>query len=505
MTLLVPSPLMSGSAALVTGTLGQYAIYDEIGVGGMAAVHIGRLTGPANFARIVAIKRLHAHLARQPEFVTMFLDEARVAARVRHPNVVATLDLVAGAAQPYLVMEYVRGESVARLQAATHERRERIPPAIACAIAAGVLHGLQAAHEATNERGELLGIVHRDVSPQNVMVGVDGVSRVLDFGVAKAAGRLQTTGESRLKGKLAYTAPELVRGEAISRAADIYSAAVVLWEMLAGERLFAGDNEANVLERVLFADVAPPGDRARGVPPSLDAVVLRGLARDPAQRFPTAREMARAIEGAIPLAGAAEVGEWAEGLARGSLLERARKVARIESGAAPPVDDGPSQGLDLSGFDAFDPRGAAGATDVEPALRVRGPAVPQRWGRRRVLVASAVLGAALLALVARRGSVAGRASGPGTGAPPRGAERERGALPALASSGPAVPSPPIEQPPPPAAAAQVPLVHRPPPVAAPGVASAPRLRPSPTPAKASCDPPWSVDAEGVKTYKLECL
>src|ERR1035438_3265712 len=229
MTLLVPSPLMSGSAALVTGTLGQYAIYDEIGVGGMAAVHIGRLTGPANFARIVAIKRLHAHLARQPEFVTMFLDEARVAARVRHPNVVATLDIVAGAAQPYLVMEYVRGESVARLQAATHERREGIPPAIACAIAAGVLHGLQAVDRPRVERGELLGIVHRDVSPQNVLVGVDGVARVLDFGIAKAIGRATTTRNGQIKGKLGYMAPEGFQGGEVNSKYDIYSAAVVLW------------------------------------------------------------------------------------------------------------------------------------------------------------------------------------------------------------------------------------------------------------------------------------
>ena len=190
MTPRVSSPRMGPSAAVATGTLGRYAIYEEIGVGGMATVHLGRLTGPANFARTVAVKRLHAHLTSQPEFVTMFLDEARTAARVRHPNVVATLDIVATSTstQPYLVMEYVQGESLARLQAAARERHERVPMTIACSIAVGVLRGLQAAHEATNELGESLGIVHRDVSPQNVMVGVDGVARVLDFGVAKAAG-----------------------------------------------------------------------------------------------------------------------------------------------------------------------------------------------------------------------------------------------------------------------------------------------------------------------------
>ena len=331
---------MVESPASANGTLGRYAIYEEIGAGGMATVHLGRLTGPANFARTVAIKRLHAHLARQPEFVTMFLDEARLAARVRHRNVVATLDIVTASVQPYLVMEYVQGESLARLQSAARQRGERIPPAVACSIVAGILHGLHAAHEATNERGETLGIVHRDVSPQNVMVGVDGVARVLDFGVAKAAGRLQTTREGRLKGKLAYTAPELVRGTAIARTADVYSAAVVLWEMLAGDRLFAGDNEANILERVLFADVGPPSRGAKDVPPELDAIVLQALARNPARRFATAREMARAIESTIPIASPSEVGDWVETLAQQSLLERAEKTARIEGGAATPIDDG---------------------------------------------------------------------------------------------------------------------------------------------------------------------
>lgn len=468
---------MGDSAAVATGTLGRYAIYEEIGAGGMATVHIGRLTGPANFARTVAIKRLHAHLARQPEFVTMFLDEARVAARVRHPNVVTTLDVVATSALPYLVMEYVQGESLACLQAAARERRERIPPRIACAIAVGLLHGLQAAHEATGERGELLGIVHRDVSPQNVLIGADGVARVLDFGVAKAAGRLQTTRESRLKGKLAYTAPELVRGTPISRAADIYSAGVVLWEMLAGQRLFAGDNEANVLERVLFADVAAPSHGARDIPPLLDAIALQALARDPAHRFTTARAMARAIEAAIPLASAAEVGEWVEALARDSLLDRAGKVARVESGAAVPIDEGRSR-----------PSG-------------RRP----RAARQGALVVCAIIGAGTLAWLARRGLPASRATtwssesvshagAPDSGEPPPSALPPPG-MANVASS--------IEANPAPAAPPTVPVARRLAPAASLSTAL-PRPRPL-LPTKNDCEPPWIVDADGVKKYKVECL
>jgi serine/threonine-protein kinase len=173
----------------------------------MATVHFGRLLGVVGFSKTVAIKRLHPHLARDPEFVSMFLDEARLAARVRHPNVVSTLDVVALEGELFLVMEYIQGESLRQLGRSASEASTRIPPPIAATILVGVLHGLHAAHDAVNERGEPLGIVHRDVSPQNILVGIDGVPRVFDFGVAKAAGRLQSTHEGQLKGKLAYMSP----------------------------------------------------------------------------------------------------------------------------------------------------------------------------------------------------------------------------------------------------------------------------------------------------------
>jgi hypothetical protein len=522
MTPLVSSYGMGGSASVASGTPGRYAIYDEIGAGGMATVHIGRLAGPVNFARTVAVKRLHPHLARQPEFMTMFLDEARVAARVRHPNVVTTLDIVATSTQPYLVMEYVQGESLARLQAAARQRGERIPIPVACAIAVGMLHGLHAAHEATNERGDLLGIVHRDVSPHNVMVGVDGVARVLDFGVAKAAGRLQTTRDSRLKGKLAYTAPELVRGKTIARAADVYSAGVVLWEMLAGAWLFAGDNEANVLERVLFAEVAPPSRRAGDVPPSLDAIVLQALARDPARRFTTARAMARALEAAVPLASAAEVGEWVESLARESLLERARKVAWIESGAATPVDDGTSGGPYAGNAAASGPPGAAGAagpqgvsTGDESMSELPSPS-PRYAARRAALVVCAVAAGAL-ALLGRRWVQTGPTTarpGDSTGTVYRAPVERAAAPPALDAiattvapvlgTGTIAVRPTIDAGPTPAASPSMTVGHTPARAAPPTL---PPSRPRPTrPApRASCDPPWILDAEGVKQYKLECL
>jgi serine/threonine-protein kinase len=190
--------------------IGRYALFDRIAAGGMASVHLGRLFGEGGFTRTVAIKRLHAQLALDPDFASMLLDEARLCARIHHPNVVATLDVVSAEAELFLVMEYVVGESLVHLLRASEASPDRASPALVASVMSGVLHGLHAAHEATSDRGELLGIVHRDVSPHNVLVGVDGVARVLDFGVAKALGRVHTTEEGTLKGKVSYMAPEQI-------------------------------------------------------------------------------------------------------------------------------------------------------------------------------------------------------------------------------------------------------------------------------------------------------
>ena len=230
--------------APVTGPerlIGRYALFGEIASGGMATVHFGRLLGPVGFARTVAVKRLHPQFARDPEFVSMFLDEARVAARIQHPNVVATIDVVALEGELFLVMEYVLGETFSKLLRSARNRGQRVPLRVVTALLAGSLHGLHAAHEAKNEHGEPLGIVHRDVSPQNVIVGIDGVARVLDFGVAKAVGRLQSTREGQLKGKLSYMAPEQIRSGQVDRRTDIYAASIMLWEALVGKRLYDGE------------------------------------------------------------------------------------------------------------------------------------------------------------------------------------------------------------------------------------------------------------------------
>ncbi|MBX3228986.1 MAG: serine/threonine protein kinase [Labilithrix sp.] len=317
----------------------------------MATVHLGRLLGPVGFSRTVAIKRLHAQFASDPEFVSMFLDEARLAARIRHPNVVPTIDVVATSGELFLVMDYVPGESIARLMRVLRERQQTIPLRILSAVMAGALHGLHAAHEAKDERGHPLGIVHRDVSPQNVLLGTDGSPRVLDFGVAKAAGRVQTTREGQIKGKLSYMPPEQLRGSAVSRQTDIYAAGVMLWELLTGQRLFTGDNEGVVVAKVLEGRVDAPSqvlmrnrrmtvaDQTMRQLEALDATILKALAMQPESRHTTAREMAIEIERKLPPATASECADWLESIARDVLASRAAMIAEIESSGSHVVDE----------------------------------------------------------------------------------------------------------------------------------------------------------------------
>jgi DNA-directed RNA polymerase specialized sigma24 family protein len=297
----------------------------------MATVHYGRLLGSAGFSRTVAIKRLHARLAKDPDFVSMFLDEARLASRIRHPNVVPTLDVAALEGELLLVMDYVPGEPLSRLLRAARKQKRPVPLDVVSAMLCSTLHGLHAAHEATSEGGDPLHLVHRDVSPQNLLVGADGVARVIDFGVAKAAGRVSQTREGEIKGKLAYMAPEQLCGDPVDRKTDVFAAGTVLWETLTLERLFHGDAEATIVNNVLDLTIEPPSARAPGLPKALDDLTLRALDRDPDKRFESARSMALALEAAIPMASPTRVTEWVEGLVGDTLAQRAGVVAQIES------------------------------------------------------------------------------------------------------------------------------------------------------------------------------
>lgn len=311
--------------------VGRYAIYGEVASGGMATVHFGRLVGQVGFSRTVAIKRLHPQFAKDPDFVSMFVDEARLAARIQHPNVVPTLDIVAVDDELFLVMDYVQGEAFSKLIRAARRQNIPVPIRIAMSVMAGALHGLHAAHEAKSERGQPLGIVHRDVSPQNILVGTDGVARVLDFGVAKAAMRATSTRDGQMKGKISYMAPEQMRGKGVDRRTDVFAAGIVLWEALTGRRLFDGNDPGEVLTKLLEVQVPLPTSVEPSLPPEADTLVMRALQRDMDNRYASAREFAIALENSGHVALPREVGEWVEAIGGDSLNKRAEQVAEIES------------------------------------------------------------------------------------------------------------------------------------------------------------------------------
>ena len=282
----------------------------------MATVYLGRMRRPMGFARLVAIKCMHPQYAKDPSFATMFVDEARLTARLRHPNIVPTLDIVADGGHLLIVMEYVDGESLSGLLKLVREANDRIPVVVACAIIHDLLLGLHEAHEAKDDDGQPLSIIHRDVSPQNVVIGLDGLARVLDFGVAKARSRVHHSNEGEIKGKIPYMPPEQLFGESVDHRVDIYGAGVLFWEALTGKRLFDGGNEEILVKRIDEGALTPPSALATGISPELDAIVMRALSKTADGRFSTALEMAEAITKVVPLPPRTEISAWIKRFAK---------------------------------------------------------------------------------------------------------------------------------------------------------------------------------------------
>jgi eukaryotic-like serine/threonine-protein kinase len=489
----------------------------------MATVHLGRVLGAAGFTRIVAIKRLLPQFASEPDFESMFVEEAQLAARIRHPNVVPTIDVVSSDGELLLVMEYVHGEALGRL--ATQARTSGgVPRAIALAVVCDALHGLHAAHEAKDRQGKPLGIVHRDVSPQNVIVGVDGVARVIDFGIAKAQSSLNTTQEGFVRGKMAYMAPEQVSGEPLTRRTDVYPMGVILWELLVGDRLFPGGTRPELLQKVA-GEVPRPRSRVPSIPERLDALVMHALAPKPADRFADAGEMARALEALGPVAPRSEVAAWVEATAREALDMRAQLVAAVEaegrsvpppapdvSLVAPPDRSAPfAIGTPRPG----DPLPPAAPVPTLPATTTHEPGANGALQTARMppvwqLVAAGTAIAALLGLGLGFTLKKPVPPSPAAPTPVAAAPRE----PAPVAAAPREPAP-ARQNPVPAPSAAAPAA----PVTAATTATAPstaatsarepvRTKPAPRATKPKgkdCNPPYTIDANGRRRYKAECF
>jgi serine/threonine protein kinase len=285
--------------------LDRYEILARLAAGGMATVYVARVQAVAGFERLVAIKVLHQNLAHEDEFIRMFLDEARLAASIRHPNVVSTIDISdskeAGCGY-FIVMEYIEGDHLGALLAGAHKSDERLALPVALRIVADALGGLGAAHALCDDTGKSLQLVHRDVSPHNILVGRDGVVRLTDFGVAKAEDRLTHTRDGQVKGKLAYMAPEQASSGATDARSDLFSMGVILWECVTGQRLFRAETTAATLHKLMHAPIALPSSIDPALAP-LDPLLAKALAREPAERFQNAEELVRAIEEIAPAVG----------------------------------------------------------------------------------------------------------------------------------------------------------------------------------------------------------
>jgi eukaryotic-like serine/threonine-protein kinase len=464
--------------------VGRYVVCDEIASGGMATVHYGRVLGEAGFSRIVAVKRLHETYAKDPDFTAMFMDEARIAARIQHPNVVSTLDVVSSDGVLLLVMEYLHGEALSKLLRFADRDGEPVPLDIASAILCDALHGLHAAHEATNEAGEPLHLVHRDVSPQNLLVGAEGITRVVDFGIAKAVGQVHTTREGQLKGKIAYMAPEQLAAGAVDRRADVYAAGVILWETLSRRSLFAAANEVITLRNVLEREVEPPSAFRSDVTRALDDVVMRALSRTSAARFATARDMAQALEAAVVVASPRRVAEWVETLAGDRLTQRKRRLVELERAPVPPEI-------------VTSPQIATSAAISVPAEPPRSKSRAWIMAVVAVLIVAAGFGARTLA-----GSDASATTAPAAVSPPSAAPVAPAATPTSGAPEPTRAS--VEAPPAASATARAEVAPSAAPEAARGKS---RRRPETKPsaaASANCAVRSYVDADGITQFRREC-
>jgi serine/threonine-protein kinase len=476
---------------------GRYALYDALGAGAAASVYLGVSRGPPVVP--VAIKRLHDGVAREAAAVNRLLDEVRLARHVVHPNVVRVLDFVSDGVEMLAVMEYVHGEPLSRLLTGARSHMAGGP-------SGGLAVPLDVVRTILDSDGKPLGMVHRDVTPENVLVGVDGIARLMDFGIAKAEGRLHATRDGGVKGKIAYLAPEQVGGD-VTRRSDLYAAGLVLWEMLVGERALEGDNEAAVLVQALDPKIPPPSSRARGISSELDAVVMRALCIDPNGRFATAAELAEALGSALGgTVDHAAVSAWMHTAAderlaeRGAALEAILAEEEVRAAASMPRVATP---------------GIYGSGSVEVPLHELMPsgeaAVAPAGNRRSYAGVLVMLGAASLVVAV---GMAWRARGEGdavgvetvpASASVRAAASVVEAVVETAPSGTARPSV--------SATASVAPVE-----AAPSAAPSAEAAPSSTvravgsargpkvvrPPSAKCDPPWVIDSHGIRRYDPAC-
>lgn len=277
-------------------TFGRYELLRKLATGGMGQVFLARQKGPVGFQKLLVVKRLLPHLSEDTDFIKMFLDEARIAGILNHPNIAQIYELGDVDGVLYIAMEYVQGEAISQVNARANSRKGGLPLGLKCRIIADAAAGLDHAHQARSPSGRKLGLIHRDVSPQNVLVGFNGNVKLIDFGVAKVSNKLSHTVVGTIKGKHAYMSPEQARDEELDARSDVYGLGIVFYELLTSQRLFKRESDLATLKAVVGAKVIPPSEAVPGIPKSLDAVVMKALARRREERFQSAGELQLALE-----------------------------------------------------------------------------------------------------------------------------------------------------------------------------------------------------------------
>ncbi len=357
--------------------LDRYVIIERIAVGGMGEVFVARQQGVGNFRRIVVLKKLLPDVEGSDDAARRMLDEARIHGALVHEHVVTVLEVGTEGQLPWIALEYVHGDNAGALRARAARLDRDMPLLVVGRIVADCARGLQHAHDAHDVDGRPLHIIHRDIAPKNLFVRVDGVSKVGDFGVARADDRLTRTATGALAGTLSYMSPEQLSHQPLTPASDQFALGIVLWELLAGRRLFQGDGPAATIEKILHGRVKPPSQARPDVPPALDAIALRMLERDPARRFADCAAVAAALEAAFPGVSAADaraaVAAFVEDVAGHDLRERLR---RIEEGAERTTLRGRDATLTASSAPDVDATSVSGSDDATlrvPPPRALGP------------------------------------------------------------------------------------------------------------------------------------
>jgi serine/threonine-protein kinase len=494
--------------------IGRYTLHAKIGTGGMASVYLGWLSGAADFSRMVAIKRLHPQFTFDELFAARFRDEAWLSSRLLHPNIVQVLDVVEQSQELLIVMEYVHGVSVAGLLGDAMSAGRKLPPSIVAGILVPALHGLHAAHEATDDEGHAIGLVHRDFSPQNIMVSSEGHAKLLDFGIAKAKTHVHVTSAGLLSGKFAYFSPEQALAGVMDRRSDVFAAGIVLWEMLAGARLFGTPDitDAGALHRVLNHPVRPPSAANTDVPSMLDDLVLHALERAPDRRFASARALALEIEASIDVASPSMVAEWLHRRCATRLATLSRTLnhtrqrmrqAQLEVSTATPVNQ-------VIGWESMPKTEEATAVTVnaKPPRRV---GVGARWLRVTAVTAALVAFTLVGLFRSRLFGFSRMASTVPAASPAPFKHSVPSALPVMQpldevpTTAEALRKPSAEpedvQPKKPNTRFNARAGRQRPPSTTRSLTASPKM----SPARPNCDPPTYLDSDGIRIFKNECL